>query len=103
MFIRAFVDAIEPGLKLADADRMFGLRLFDADGQAGCRAKEHFCESAPVKLAERQHGRFVDRRCGPLDRVFEAFGIGERDPAGAGGHGLSRDSVPRWTVKRFLR
>ena len=34
-----------------------------------------------------RHGRFVDRRCGDFDRVFEAFGIDERDRASAGGHG----------------
>ena len=35
LLIRAFPSAIEPALELADAHRVLGLGLLDADGQAG--------------------------------------------------------------------
>jgi len=55
-----FLSAIEPALKLADAHRVLGLGLLDADSQAGCWAEEHVRESAAPELGEREHSCFVD-------------------------------------------
>jgi len=56
LLILALAAAIEPALELAHADRVFGLGLLAADGQAGCRAECRIRESATAELRERQHG-----------------------------------------------
>jgi len=91
--MRALADAIEPGLELADAQRVFGLGLLDADGQARGRPERGIREPAPAELREREHRRLEDRCCGDLDGVLQAFGIGERDP----GEREGTDSVSRRT------
>lgn len=57
-----FPSAIAPVLELADTDRVLGLGLLDADGQAGRGAECRVRESASAELGELEHGRLVDRR-----------------------------------------
>jgi len=68
---------------------MLGFGLLDANGQAGRRPKCNLAKSAPAKFRERKHGSLEERGRGDFNRVFEAFRIGERDLAGARGHGPS--------------
>jgi hypothetical protein len=56
LLIRALVAAIEPGLELADADRVLNLGLLDANGRARCGAESRVRESAPAELGKRECG-----------------------------------------------
>jgi hypothetical protein len=50
--IRALAAAFEPALELADTDRVLGLGLPDADGQASCRPERCVRESPSAELGE---------------------------------------------------